>query len=104
VERALYACLLVMPLSGFVFVMAGDFGVHFFSAWHLPNVIGANETVALAAQWVHEIGAWMLVLLLLVHWTIAIGHELRHGDRYLNRMLPFTHQMRRPPEGSRPRQ
>ncbi len=94
-ERALYVCLLVMPLSGFVFVMAGDFGVHFFNTWHLPNVIGANETLALAAQWTHKITAWLLVALILVHWTIVFGHELRHRDRYLHRMLPFTQQASR---------
>ena len=30
VERVLYACLFVMPVSGFVFVMAGNFPVNFF--------------------------------------------------------------------------
>jgi len=104
VERALYGCLLVMPLSGFVFVMAGDFGVHFFSAWHLPNPIGARETLALAAQWAHEIGAWLLVALLLAHWTIVIGHELRHRDRYLHRMLPLVRKSPRSPEGPRARE
>ncbi|MBP7779788.1 MAG: cytochrome b/b6 domain-containing protein [Acidobacteria bacterium] len=92
VERGLYLYLLMMPLSGFVFVMAGDFGVHFFNTWHLPKVVGPNDTLALAAQWMHELGAWLLVVLLLAHWTIVARHEPRHRDRYLSRMLPFTHQ------------
>ena len=50
VERGLYLYLLMMPLSGFVFVMAGDFGVHFFNTWHLPKVVGPNDTLALAVE------------------------------------------------------
>lgn len=92
VERGLYACMLLMPLSGFVFVMAGDFGVYFFRTWRLPNIVGPHETLALAAQWTHEIGAWLLVALLIAHWTIVARHERQHRDRYLHRMLPFTHQ------------
>lgn len=100
VERALYAGMFVMPLSGFVFVMAGDFGVHFFSTWRLPNVVGPDETLALAAQWTHEIGAWVFGATILAHWTITARHELTYRDGYVRRMLPFTQprqDARRPP-------
>jgi cytochrome b561 len=33
-----------------------------------------------------------LLLALLAHWGLGIRHQLRHRDRYLQRMLPFTHQ------------
>lgn len=101
VERGLYVCLFAMPLSGFLFVMAGDFGVHFFSTRHLPNVVGVHETLAQAAQWTHRIGAWMLTALLLAHWTIVGRHEWVHHDRYVHRMLPFTHQAPGTPTATR---
>ena len=92
VERILYGCMFVMPLSGFVFVMAGDYGVRFFNTWDLPNVIGPHETLALVAQRTHRLSAWLLGATLLAHWTITLRHTVKHRDRYVHRMLPFTHQ------------
>lgn len=88
VERVLYAGMFVMPVSGFVFVMAGDFGVNFFSTWELPRVIEPNETLAAAAQRTHEFTAWLLGAAILAHWAIAFRHQARHRDRYVQRMLP----------------
>ncbi len=39
-ERWLYAAMLMMPISGFVFVMAGGYGVLLFGHWPLPNPFG----------------------------------------------------------------
>jgi len=92
IERTLYVCMFVMPLSGFVFVMAGGYGVKFFSVWDLPNFIGKNPTAAGIAEWTHELFAGLLVVALAAHWGVGIRHQLLHRDRYLHRMLPFTHQ------------
>jgi cytochrome b561 len=92
IERTLYICMFLMPVSGFVFVMAGDFGVEFFGRWTLPNVIGTNPTVASIADWTHRVTACLLIAALVAHWTVGIRHQLVHRDRYLHRMLPFTHQ------------
>jgi len=92
IERTLYLCMFLMPLSGFVFVMTGGYGVHFFSTWHLPNFLGENATVALLAQWTHRLTAWGIVLTLLLHWGLGIRHQVLYRDRYLQRMLPFTQQ------------
>jgi cytochrome b561 len=92
IERILYLCMFLMPLSGFVFVMTGGYGVHFFSRWHLPNFLGENATSALIAQWTHRLTAWAIVLTLFAHWGLGIRHQSVYKDRYLQRMLPFTHQ------------
>lgn len=92
VERLLYVCMFVMPLSGFVFVMAGNYPIDFFSQGRLPNVLGVHPMLSLAAQWIHRLTAWLLVATLVVHWGVAVRHQWKHGDRYLHRMLPFTHQ------------
>jgi len=96
IETVLYLCMFLLPISGYVFVMAGGYGVHFFSQWHLPNWIGKHATLSVIAQWTHGITAALLVVGLLAHWGLGIRHHLKHGDRYLHRMLPFTHQARRP--------
>jgi len=92
IEGTLYACMFLMPISGFVFVMAGDYGVKFFGLWDLPNVLGKNAVVASVAEWTHEITAGLLTVALLAHWGLAFRHHWTHRDRYLHRMLPFTHQ------------
>jgi cytochrome b561 len=92
IETTLYCCMFLMPISGYVFVMAGGYGVNFFGQWNLPNYLGKHPTVSVIAEWVHGITAAVLVLALFTHWGFGIRHHLRHRDRYLHRMLPFTHQ------------
>jgi cytochrome b561 len=92
VERLLYACMFLMPASGFVFVMAGDFGVNVFSAWEMPRFIPPHARLASAAQWTHKVAAWTLGITLVAHWSIVARHQYLHRDRYVQRMLPFTHQ------------
>jgi len=91
-ERLLYVMLFAMPISGFLFVMAGNFGVQFFNRWDVPHPIGPNATLARAGQVVHETGALVLAAGLLVHWGVIIRHHWLHRDRYVRRMLPFTDQ------------
>ena len=90
IERVLYGCMFLMPVSGFVFVMAGDYGVKFFSTWSLPNIVGVNVTLATIAQWIHGITATLIVATLFAHWGVGIRHQWIHRDRYIHRMLPFT--------------
>ena len=66
-EQILYAAMLVMPLSGFVTVMAGGFGVHLFSTWHLPNPIGVWPGIAGIARVVHQVAAIALYGTILGH-------------------------------------
>ena len=92
IERTLYVCMFLMPISGFLFVMTGDFGVSFFQHWDLPNVVGVNPTAAFVSRWTHAITATVLTAALLTHWGVAIRHQWKHRDRYIHRILPFTHQ------------
>ena len=92
IERLLYICMFVMPIAGFVFVMAGGYGVMFFGRWPLPNFIPENETLALTAQWTHKITAYAIVIVWLCHLTLVLKHQFVNRDRFLNRMLPFTQQ------------
>ncbi len=92
IERTLYVCMFLLPISGFVFVMAGGYGVEFFGLWSLPNFIGKNASVTPIAEWTHAIAAGLLVTALFAHWGVGIRHHRVHRDRYLHRMLPFTHQ------------
>ncbi|MET0681549.1 MAG: cytochrome b/b6 domain-containing protein [Burkholderiales bacterium] len=92
IEPTLYLCMFLMPISGFVFVMTGGYGVNFFGVWHLPNFLGKHAAISKIAEWTHIVTAVVLFVTLLAHWTLGIRHQSRHRDRYFHRMLPFTHQ------------
>ena len=49
-ETMLYTCMFLMPVSGYLFVMAGDYGVRLFGRYDLPNPIGKQEWLATLAQ------------------------------------------------------
>jgi cytochrome b561 len=87
-EQALYAAMFVMPVSGFVYVMAGGYGVHLFGVVHLPNPIGAWPTLATAAKWTHIASAYALVAALAGHLGLVLWHTLVMRDGLLRRMLP----------------
>lgn len=92
-EQLLYAAMLVMPLSGLVYCMAGGFGVRLFGAVDLPSFIGAWPPLAALAKWVHVASAFALLLPLGLHVGLVLGHQFKLRDRLLDRMLPG----RRPP-------
>lgn len=89
IETTLYCCIFLRPISGYVFVMAGSYGVNFFGKWNLPNWLGKHPTVSVIAEWVHGVTAAILVLALFAHWGVGFRHHWKHA-RYLHRMLPFT--------------
>ena len=89
-ELLMYLVLLAMPLSGYLFVMAGNYGVRFFGTWHLPNPIGKRPGLAGTALALHVLFAY--AALVIVSWHV--GHVLKKhcydGGRFLQRMLPLS--------------
>jgi cytochrome b561 len=87
-EQALYFAMLLMPLSGFVFVMAAGYGVQFAGAFALPNPIGKWAPLGEAARLLHIAGAILLTGALAGHLGIVLRHTLVLRDGLLRRMLP----------------
>jgi len=90
VERSLYICMVLMPVSGYVFVMSGGYPLNFFWLGPFPDLIGKHEGLSAVAEFIHSATAVVIVLSLLAHWTIVALHQRRHRDRYLQRMLPMV--------------
>lgn len=86
VEPLLYAAMLVMPLSGFVFCMAGGYGVTLFGAWELPNPIGPWPLLASLARALHVFAAFALLIPLGAHLGIVVGHHVLAKDGMIRRM------------------
>jgi cytochrome b561 len=80
--------MFVMPVSGFLYVMAGGYSVTLFGVWELPNPIGVRPTIAAAAKSTHIVCAYVLVLTLAGHVVLVLWHTLLLKDGLVRRMLP----------------
>ena len=87
-EQLLYTAMFVMPVSGYVYVMAGGYGVNLFGIVNLPNPIGTWEALATAAKWTHIVASYALLLALVGHIGLVLRHQLVLKDGLLYRMLP----------------
>ena len=87
-EQLLYAAMLVVPLSGFFYCMAGGYGVTLFGIWEMPNPVGELPWLASLSRAVHVAAAFLLLLPLGVHLGIVLGHHVYGRDGMLHRMLP----------------
>ncbi|MFM9941627.1 MAG: cytochrome b [Hyphomicrobiaceae bacterium] len=87
-EQGLYAAMFLMPVSGFLYVMAGGYGVRLFGLWDLANPIGAWPPLAVGARWVHFVAAWALMATLAGHIGLVLRHQFWLKDGLLRRMLP----------------
>jgi cytochrome b561 len=86
-HRALYVCMLLMPLSGYVASNFSKHGVKFFGAtfkpWgpDLPQVYNAFNTL-------HVATAFVFTALIVGHVAIALKHALVDRDGVFSRILP----------------
>jgi cytochrome b561 len=88
VHAALYTALIVMGISGYVFVDAGDFPTEALRALGIPPVIPKNEPLSKAAQSVHITCAFVLIALIAMHVGAAAFHGLVRRDGVVSRMWP----------------
>jgi cytochrome b561 len=83
---ALYACMLVMPLSGYLGSSFSGYPVKYFGStlpswgWEWPAAKALLSNVHLAA-------AWLLAALIALHVVAALWHAL-HRDGLFSRMWP----------------
>jgi cytochrome b561 len=103
-ERVLYLVMFLLPFSGFVFVMAGGYGVRLAGLVPLPNPLMRSEALAEAARLLHVGSAVLFGLALAAHLGFVLRHALILRDGLLRRMLPAAAARpgRRPGGPSRP--
>jgi len=87
-EQLLYAAMLIMPLSGFLYVMTGGYGVVLFGLFDLPNPMPSSTVIASVAKWIHVASAILLLLPLGTHLGLVLGHHFGQKDRLIDRILP----------------
>jgi cytochrome b561 len=86
---ALYAVMLAMPLSGWLYNSASNFPLKWFDLIKLPALSGPDRELKALAGDLHEALAITLVVLLTVHIGAALKHHFIDRDSIVRRMLPF---------------
>lgn len=87
-EQLLYAAMFLMPVTGYVYVMAGGYGVMLFGQWPLPNPIGKVEALAVATKWIHVLSSYLLAASIAGHLCVVLRHQVVKRDGLLWRMWP----------------
>ncbi len=85
----LYALLLVIPLTGWLFSSASGVPTVYFGAIQLPDLLHKDKAVADVLKQVHSALNWTLLVFVSGHALFALKHHFVDRDRLLARMIPF---------------
>lgn len=88
VHGLLYALLLAMPLSGWLYNSAAGFPLRWFGLFALPRLHGYSPDIKQFAGEAHETLFYLLAALLVLHAAAALKHHYLDRDATLRRMLP----------------
>jgi cytochrome b561 len=85
---ALYALFFAVPLSGWAHSSASGFPVVWFGVLPLPDLAPVDRSLAQTLKLVHNVFAFLLASLVVVHVAAALKHHLVDRDGLLRRMWP----------------
>ncbi len=84
----MYALFFIVPLVGWAYSSAAGFPIVLFGVLPLPDFVAANKELAeLIKPW-HQISAFTLAGLALLHIAAALKHHWVDRDGLLQRMVP----------------
>ena len=86
-EIGLYTVMILMPLSGYVFSLAGGHGFKFFGLFQTPDLIGKNALLSEIGQYFHRILAFLTVGFIAAHVSLVLRHHCDLKDKFIDRML-----------------
>ncbi len=84
----LYALFFIVPLVGWAYSSAAGFPVVVFGVIPLPDFVPVSKDLAEMIKPWHQISAFTLAGLVVLHVAAAIKHQFIDKDGLINRMLP----------------
>ena len=84
----LYGLFFAVPLIGWAYSSAAGFPIVFLGLLPLPDWVPVSKTLAEAIKPWHQIGAYTLATLVLLHTAAALKHHWVDRDGLLSRMWP----------------
>jgi cytochrome b561 len=89
-HHLLYLLMFATPLAGWCMSSAKNYSVSWFNLLPLPNLVSPNETLYEFLHEAHEVLAWTLASVAVLHAVAALRHHFIGKDDVLRRMLPFS--------------
>jgi cytochrome b561 len=93
-HAALYAILIVMPVTGWIMSSALNLPVVYLGLVHIPSPFGVDRALGETMKIVHLSLAVALLVLVTIHALAALYHHVVLRDDVLRRMLPWSARMR----------
>ncbi len=89
-HAVLYALILVIPLTGWLYSSAAGVTTVYFGVLPLPDLLAKDKALAELLKSVHVTLNYALLFLVLLHAIAALHHYFVIRDQILARMLPWT--------------
>ena len=77
-----------MPISGYVFVIAGDYPLTYFGLADAPRLLAKDKALSDLAETVHLSLQYAIYAVVLMHAGAALHHYFFRRNDVLQRMLP----------------
>ncbi len=90
VHWLLYALLILMPVSGYIFVVAGDFPITWFDLFQVPRFLAKDEALSKLGETAHLTLQYAVYGAVGLHVAAALHHHFFKRNDVLSRMLPFS--------------
>ena len=84
----MYLLFLAVPLIGWAYSSAHGYPIVWFGVLHLPDFVPVDKALAEAIKPWHELSAFSLMGLVVLHVAAALKHQFIDRDGLLQRMRP----------------
>ena len=85
-HAGLYLAFFAVPLTGWAFSSAAGFPIVLFGKLPLPDLVPVSESLADVLKETHEIAAFAMAALVLLHVAGAVKHQVIDRDGLMSRM------------------
>lgn len=86
----LYALLLLMPITGFLYTTLSGYPVPLFMVWDVAKLVPVNKPLGEWFEIAHLSLQWLLYLVVVLHVAGALNHHFVRKDWVLRRMTSST--------------
>lgn len=90
VHFALYALMLAIPVTGYLYSSASNIPVVYLGIVPLPRLIDPDPALKEIFRTLHVFLDYVLLALFVMHLLAVVKHQLFDRDGLLSRMLPFA--------------
>lgn len=84
-----YLLLILLPLSGWVWMSAADRPIDFFGLFTVPSIAAPSKALADTLHERHELLGITMLVLVVIHILAVLKHQYVDRTRLMGRMNPF---------------